>query len=36
MPLAGKITGRVFWDAEGCVLVDFLPKKETANVVCYI
>jgi hypothetical protein len=23
----GKIIGTVFWDAEGCILVDFLPKK---------
>jgi hypothetical protein len=36
VPSAGNIVGEVSWDAEECILVDFLPRKETVNVVCYI
>jgi hypothetical protein len=25
VPSAGKVMGTVFWDAKGCILVDFLP-----------
>jgi hypothetical protein len=28
--------GTESWDAEGCILVDFLPKVETVNVAHYI
>ena len=30
-----KITAMVFWDAEGVLLVDFLPRGETINVAHY-
>jgi hypothetical protein len=32
----GKITGKIFQDAEVCVLVNFLPRKETVNAVHYV
>jgi len=25
---AGKVMGNVFWDAEGCILVDFCQKRK--------
>ena len=28
---AGKIMAIVFWDSQGVILVDFLPKGETIN-----
>jgi hypothetical protein len=33
---AGKIMRIVFWVAEACILIHFLPRKETVNAVCYI
>jgi hypothetical protein len=36
MPLDGKVMGTVLWDAEGCILVNFIPRKEIVNVVRYI
>lgn len=33
---AGKIMATVFWDAQGLILVDFLPKGETINSEAYI
>jgi len=30
-----KITAMVFWDAEGVLLVDFLPRGEMINVAHY-
>ena len=33
---AGKIMATVFWDAQGVILVDFLPKGETINSEAYI
>jgi hypothetical protein len=29
VPLADKVMEIVFWDAEGCIAVDFLLKEET-------
>jgi hypothetical protein len=26
----------VFWDAEGCTVIDFLPRKEVVSAVHYI
>jgi histone-lysine N-methyltransferase SETMAR len=26
----------LFWDAEGCILLDLQPRKKTVNVVCCI
>jgi hypothetical protein len=34
--LAGKILGRVLWDARRRILVDALPRKETLNVVHHV
>jgi hypothetical protein len=31
-----RVLGTVSWVAEGCMLVDFLPRKETGSVVCHI
>jgi hypothetical protein len=28
LPSAGKVIGTVFWDSEGCILVDFLEKGQ--------
>ena len=33
---AGKIMASVFWDSQGVILVDFLPKGETINSEVYI
>jgi hypothetical protein len=35
IPSPGKVMGKVFWDAEGCILFDFLPRMETVDAVCY-
>ena len=32
----GKVMGTIFWNADGRILLDFLPKGETINVACYI
>jgi hypothetical protein len=32
MPSAKKIMGTVFWDAEGCVMIEFLEPEKTINV----
>ena len=34
-PSAGKILASVFWDAEGVILLDFLPKGQTITGVYY-
>jgi hypothetical protein len=31
VPSAGKSTGKLFWDSEGCILVDILEKAETIS-----
>jgi histone-lysine N-methyltransferase SETMAR len=31
MPSAGKIMGTVFWDAEGCTMIEFLEPGKTIN-----
>jgi hypothetical protein len=36
IPSAGKIIGTVFLDAKWCILVDFLPRKESVNAVHYV
>jgi hypothetical protein len=33
---AGNIMRPVFWDAEGCTVVNFLPRKEIVSAVHYI
>jgi hypothetical protein len=36
VPSAGKITGTIFWDSEGCILIDFLENGETINAARYV
>ena len=36
MPLAKKIMGTVFWDAEGCILIEFLEHGKTINAAHYV
>lgn len=31
-----KEYGNVLWDAEGCILIDFLPPGETINAARYV
>jgi hypothetical protein len=33
---AGKVMGTVFWNNEGCVLIEFLEKGETINATRYV
>lgn len=33
---AGKVMGTVFWDAEGCILVEFLEPGQTINAARYV
>jgi hypothetical protein len=32
---AGKVTGTIYWDSEGGILVKFLSKQQTVNVGCH-
>ena len=36
MPSAKKIMGTVFWDAEGCILIEFLEPGKTINAARYV
>jgi hypothetical protein len=36
VPSAGRVMGTVFWDSEGCMLVEFLEKGETINAARYV
>ena len=36
MPSAKKIMGTVFWNAEGCILVEFLEPGKTINAARYV
>jgi hypothetical protein len=36
VPFSRKVMGTVFWDAEGCILIDFLLKGRTISVAHYI
>ena len=36
MPSAKKIMGTVFWDAEGCILIEFLEPGKTLNASHYV
>ena len=36
MPSAKKIMGTVFWDAEGCISIEFLEPGETINAARYV
>jgi hypothetical protein len=36
IPLTGKVIGTVFQIGDRCMLVDFVPGKETVVVVCGI
>jgi hypothetical protein len=33
IPLAEEMMGTVLWNAEDCILVDSLPRKETVTAV---
>ena len=32
-PSAGKVMARVYWDAKGVIMLDFLPKRSTITGV---
>ena len=34
-PSAGKVMAKVFWDAKGVIMLDFLPKRSTITGVYY-
>ena len=34
-PSAGKVMATVFWDANGVIMLDFLPKRRTITGVYY-
>ena len=34
-PSAGKVMARVFWDAKGVIILNFLPKRSTITGVYY-
>ena len=36
MPSAQKIMGTIFWDAEGCILIEFLETGKTINAARYV
>ena len=36
MPSAKKIMGTVFWNAEGCILIEFLEPGKTINAARYV
>ena len=36
MPSAKKIMGTVFWDAEGCILIEFLEHGKTISAASYV
>jgi histone-lysine N-methyltransferase SETMAR len=33
---AGKVLASIFWDQEGILLIDYLPKGQTMNPECYL
>jgi hypothetical protein len=36
VPSAKKIGGTVFWDAEGCIFIEFLEPGKTINATHYV
>ena len=36
MPLAAKVMGTVFWDAQGLILAEFLEPGQTITSVRYV
>ena len=36
MPSAKKIMDTVFWDAEGCIVTEFLEPGKTINAASYV
>ena len=32
---AGKVLSSIFWDQDGILLIDYLPKGQTINAECY-
>ena len=35
MPSAHKTMGTDFWDAEGCIVIEFMPQGDTISAACY-
>jgi hypothetical protein len=35
VPLSSRVRGNAFWDAEICILVDFLQHGGTVYTACY-
>jgi len=33
---AGKVLASIFWDQDGILLIDYLPKGQTINAECYL
>ena len=33
---AGKFLASIFWDQDGILLIDYLPKGQTINAKCYL
>jgi hypothetical protein len=36
VPLASKIMAAVFWDSEGVIIIDVLPRGQTTNSDVYV
>jgi hypothetical protein len=36
MPSAKNIMGTIFWDAEQCILIEYLEPGKTINAACYV
>jgi len=32
----GKVLASIFWDQDGILLIDFLPKSQSINAECYL
>ena len=32
---AGKVLASIFWDQDGSLIIDYLPKDQTINAECY-
>ena len=35
IPSAGKVLASIFWDRDGILLIDYLPKGQTINMKYY-
>jgi hypothetical protein len=32
----GKVLASIFWDQDGILLIDYIPKGQTINADCYL